>query len=105
MIGRYRVQPAADKDLDDQAAYLSTHASLETALRFYDAASSTFGKLADAPGIGERWPTTHPRLAGLRVCRIEGFEKHLAFYRPLDDGIEVVRVIHAARDLDNVLES
>jgi toxin ParE1/3/4 len=105
MIGRYSVLPAADRDLDDYAGYLSTHASLETALRFYDAASSTFGKLADTPGIGERWPTTHPRLAGLRVSRIEGFEKYLVFYRPVDDGIEVVRIIHAARDLGGVLDS
>jgi toxin ParE1/3/4 len=41
----------------------------------------------------------------LRVSGIEGFEKYLVFYRPVDDGIEVVRVIHAARDLGSVLES
>jgi len=39
MIGRYRVLPAADWDLDDQAVYLATEGSLETALRFYEAAS------------------------------------------------------------------
>ena len=39
MIGRYRVLPAADWDLDDQAAYLATEGSLESALRFYEAAS------------------------------------------------------------------
>jgi toxin ParE1/3/4 len=105
MIGRYSVLPAADKDLDDCAGYLSTHAGLGNALRFYDAARSTFGKLADTPGIGERWPTTHHLLAGLRVSRIEGFEKYLVFYHPVDDGIEIVRVIHAARDLGSVLES
>jgi plasmid stabilization system protein ParE len=55
MIGSYRVLPAADRDLDEQADYLATAASLETALRFYDAARSTFGKLADMPGMGEKW--------------------------------------------------
>jgi plasmid stabilization system protein ParE len=40
----YHVLPAADRDLDDQAAYLLAEASLDTALRFYDAASVTFGK-------------------------------------------------------------
>ena len=44
------------------------------------------------PGIGERWPSSNPRLTGLRVWRIEGFEKHLIFYRAADDGIEIVRV-------------
>jgi toxin ParE1/3/4 len=105
MTRLYHVLPAADRDLDEQAAYLADEASLETALRFYDAASVTFGKIASMPGIGERWPSTNPRLAGLRVWRIEGFEKHLIFYRVTDDGIEIIRVIHAARDIDHVLES
>ena len=35
----YRVLPAADADLDDQAAYLAREASIETAFRFYDAAA------------------------------------------------------------------
>lgn len=105
MTGQYRVLPAADRDLDDQAAYLGSHASLETALRFYDAAGSTFATLAGMPGIGERWPSANPRLEGLRVWRIKGFENHLIFYRPADGGIEIVRVLHTARDLDNALDS
>jgi toxin ParE1/3/4 len=91
--------------LDDQADYLAAKASLEIALRFYDDASFTFAKLADMPGIGEGWPSTNARLTGIRVCRIEHFDQYLIFYRPLDDGIEIIRIIHAARDIDAVLES
>jgi toxin ParE1/3/4 len=105
MTGHYRVLPAADRDLDDQAAYLATQASLDIALRFYDAANSTFAKISSMPGIGQRWPSANPRLAGLRVWRIEGFEKHLIFYRPAADGIEIIRVLHGARDLESVLGS
>ncbi len=105
MTARYRVLPAADRDLDDQAAYLAAHASLDTALRLYDAAGSTFSRLADRPGLGERWPSTNPRLADLRVWRIQHFDRHLIFYRPVDDGVEIVRILHAARDLESVLES
>jgi toxin ParE1/3/4 len=81
MTAHYRILPAADRDLDEQAAYLAQEASLETALRFYDAASTAFGKLVDMPGLGERRETANPRLEGLRVSRVEGFEKHLIFYR------------------------
>jgi toxin ParE1/3/4 len=105
MIGQYRVRPAADRDLDEQAGYLAARAGLETALRVYDAAGSTFGKIAAMPGIGERWPSANPRLEGLRVRRIDGFEKHLIFYQPRDDGIEIVRVLHGARDIDSLLEA
>ena len=57
------------------------------------------------PGLGEKWESTKPRLDGLRVSRIERFEKHLLFYRLADDGIEIVRVLHGARDIDRVFES
>jgi toxin ParE1/3/4 len=105
MTPRYSVSPAADQDLDDQAGYLAQAASLETALRFYDAAATTFAKIACNPGMGERRASARLRLADLRVGRVEGFEKHLIFYRPTDDGIEIVRVLHGARDLDRLLES
>lgn len=105
MTAAYRVRPVADRDLDDQADYLATHASLETALRFYDAARATFQELARSPGIGEPWPSRLPRLAGVRVARIQGFEKHLVFYRSADDGIEIIRVLHGARDVERALES
>jgi toxin ParE1/3/4 len=104
MTPSYRVLPAADTDLDDQAAYLAREASLDVALRFYDAAAATFEEIARMPGLGERRPTANPRLEGLRVRRIRGFEKHLIFYRPVADGIEIVRVLHGARDIDRLLE-
>ena len=70
MTAQYRILPAADRDLDERAAYLATQASLDTALRFYDAANSTFGNIARMPGIGERWPSANPRLAGLRIWHL-----------------------------------
>ena len=54
MTPRSHVLLAADRNLDDQAAYLAQEASLETALRFYDASGTTFGKLAGMPGLGGR---------------------------------------------------
>ena len=99
----YHVRPAAERDLDDLAAYLAQEAGLETALRFYDAVAATFEQIARSPGLGEIWKSTDRRLVGLRVRRTEGFSNHLVFYRPAPDGIEVVRVLHGARDADRVL--
>ena len=44
-----------------------------------------------------------PRLTGLRVFPVRGFPKHLIFYRPVADGIELVRVLHGARDVAAIL--
>jgi toxin ParE1/3/4 len=65
MTPQYHVLPSADRDLDAQAGYLMQEAGLETALRFYDAAATTFKRLARMPALGERHQSTNPRLAGL----------------------------------------
>jgi toxin ParE1/3/4 len=38
------------------------------------------------------------------MWRVRRFDKHLIFYRPVADGIEVIRVLHASRDLAAVLD-
>ena len=105
MTPRFRVLPAADRDMDDQAGYLAREAGLETALRFYDATAATFEKIARMPDIGELWLSAKLRQVELRIWRVEGFEKHLIFYRNAGDGIEIVRILHGARDMDSVLGS
>jgi toxin ParE1/3/4 len=40
----------------------------------------------------------------MRVWPVKGFENHLIFFRPIDGGIEVIRVLHAARDIESVFE-
>jgi plasmid stabilization system protein ParE len=41
-------------------------------------------------------------LAGLRMLRIPKFEKYLIFYRPVPEGTEIIRVLHAARDISSI---
>lgn len=53
--------------------------------------------------MGEAFQNRNPRLWGLRRVPITGFGNYLIFYRPIEGGIEVVRVIHGARDLPSVL--
>ena len=36
--------------------------------------------------------------------RIKGFENHLIFYRPSEDGVDIIRVLHGARDIEKVFE-
>jgi toxin ParE1/3/4 len=89
---------AALHDLDGQAAFIQKD-NPNAAIRFLAAADATFQRLASMPELGERQDFRRPSLAGLRVWQVQGFENYLVFYRPIDRGIEVVRVLHAARDI------
>jgi toxin ParE1/3/4 len=97
--GRYFLRPKADRDVDDQAEYLATHASPEVGHRFLMAAHETFALLANEPGMGWRSKLTHPQLSRMRVFRVSGFEKVLVLYLPYAEGIEILRVIHGSRNL------
>jgi toxin ParE1/3/4 len=55
-------------------------------------------------GMGRLDPVSNPRLEGLRKWSVKGFEKHLIFYLSFDDYIEIVRILHAARDIEVILE-
>jgi toxin ParE1/3/4 len=77
--------------------------STRAAMRFLAAAERAFVSLAAMPGKGGLWESDRPHLAGVRVWPIPRFKKYLIFYRPIANGIEVLHVIHSARDLDNLL--
>ena len=60
--------------------------------------------LATQPEMGWKRRLEHPALVSARVFRVTGFEKILIFYRPVQGGIEVLRVIHGARNIEMLLE-
>lgn len=97
------IRPAAGRDLDRAADYIAQHQDLDTALRFYQAAEETFRLIATQPEMGRRRDFGNPQLKGVRICLMKEFDRHLVFYRPLKGGIEVLRIIHGARDIENLL--
>ena len=97
---RVIVLPAADRDLDEQALYYLERGAPKTATRWYDQAAATFEFLTGHPEV--RLQTSREALRGIRSWPISGFDRHDVFYRPIEEGIEVVRVLHGARDLENL---
>lgn len=103
MNASYAVKPRADRDLDDYAGYLAEEASLDVALRFFDAAYTTFALLASQPNMGWRSKVKYPGLETLRVFRVKGFEQMLILYRALPEGVDILRVVHGSRNLRALL--
>lgn len=104
MSRRITRRPEAEADLTDQFVYYLTHAGAEVAERFLAAVEEAAKRLLEAPGVGAKRSFRHPSLQDLRMQPVRGFERHLVFYRERDDGIEIVRVLHGARDIPNVMD-
>ena len=104
MGDRIRRRLKAAQDAEDIADYIAKD-SLEVAVRFLENTESTLKELSDSPGVGSPFESDHPELANLRFRRVKGFPNHLIFYIEHPGEIEIVRILHGARDLDSELRS
>ena len=100
---RVVLRPKADTDIDHQFEYLAVEGGLATARRFLRALKQTCDMLQTSPELGSPRIFGDPRLAGLRMCPVRGFRRQLIFYIPSRDTIEIVRVLHGARDIEHLL--
>jgi toxin ParE1/3/4 len=66
--------------------------NLSAAERLIERFDEVFGHLAAGPEMGERVP----RVRGKHVRRFP-VGNYIVYYRPLDDGVEILHVWHGAR--------
>jgi toxin ParE1/3/4 len=102
---RVIVRPGASRDLDEQADYITTDSNIETALRFYQAADETFELISRHPRIGRAIQLLSPLFVNARLFPLKDFDRFIVFYRPLRNGIEILRLVHGSRDIERLLES
>ena len=95
--------PRARRDLEEQAEFFLENASLEVAQRFLLAAERTADQIAQNPQIGQKWESLGEATRGLRFWKVSGFPRLLVFYRVHEPTIEIVRVLHSARDLSSLI--
>lgn len=98
---RVFVRPAAQRDLAGQAGHIARD-SPAAALRLLEAARAAFDLLRSFPEAGRVRHFSNPRLSGVRSWPISGFDKHVIFYRASEGRLDVLRVIHSARDLTGI---
>jgi toxin ParE1/3/4 len=104
MKGKVIRRRSAQRDLVVIYRHYAREAGRRIADRFLTTAEAAFRRLADMPGLGKRYEHEHPALAELRVSVVSApFNVYLVFYRPIAGGVEIVRVLHGARDTSSIL--
>jgi toxin ParE1/3/4 len=92
------VRPRALADLAEIWAFIADD-SPDQADAFVDLVDSKFQALSRRPGLGRRRPELSSDIRSFAVGR------YVVFYLPLYRGIEVVRVLHGARDMESIFEN
>ena len=71
--------------------------------RFERAVRSEYARLKAFPHMGRAREFRGRELRGLRSCPLTGFPSWLVFYRVRGETVEIVRLLHGARDLPRAL--
>lgn len=96
------VLPRAQRDVEEISDYLFVNASWHVSERFVEQVHEAIELLRDQPTAGAI--ADLPECPNVRIWGIAGFPSHLIYYRPTTLAIEVLRVMHSARNRDRLFE-
>jgi toxin ParE1/3/4 len=91
----------AEQDVEEIVDYIS-HDSAQAAATFRVALQHVCEMLVDIPEAGSTRTFRNPEMKGVRMLPVRKFDKYLIFYRSTSEGLEIVRVVHGARDLPSL---
>jgi toxin ParE1/3/4 len=97
-MSQYRLTDEADNDLIEIWLHISQD-NLEAADKFLATLVEKFSLLVGQPKIGRARPELAPRMRSFPTG------SYVVFYRTLTDGIEIVRILHSRRDVENVFDN
>lgn len=89
-----RFTAPASRDVESIIDLIADNSSFNAAERFLNKINDKCRTLANFPSIGRRRDELAPLLRSFPV------EDYLIFYRPVEGGIEVLRVVSGYRDLE-----
>jgi toxin ParE1/3/4 len=93
----------ATQDLRDIAAHYATEVDADTARRFIDGVEQAFTSIARRPGVGSPRYAVELDWPGLRTHPVRRFP-YLVFYLEQADHLDVLRILHAHRDMPTSLQ-
>ena len=103
MARRLVQRRAAEADVAEQLTYLAAERPA-VAHRYAMALENAFARLREMPEVGVLRSFDARTLRAVRVWPLPGFRRFLIFYRVTPTVVEVIRVLHSARDIPRVLK-
>ena len=96
-MSKYKLTPKARRDLSSIYNYIADESSDSRADNYLRKLKGTLQTLADSPGMGTPRDYTPPGVLAFPK------DSYMIFYLKQAPDVEIVRVLHAARDLENLL--
>jgi toxin ParE1/3/4 len=95
------LMPRAREDIKQIAAYIGEH-NPQASMAFRQTLQHIYEVLLDLPEMGSFRNFRNPDMKGLRMLPVPKCKNYLLFYRPTPERLEIVRVLHGARDVSSL---
>ncbi|MBD2524135.1 MULTISPECIES: type II toxin-antitoxin system RelE/ParE family toxin [unclassified Nostoc] len=96
-MSRYVINILASRDINEIADYFA-ETSVEAGERFFSEFNRKCQQLVAFPNSGKSYAKIRPDLRGVTL------QGYIVFYRVLDDGIEILRVVSGRRNFPSLFE-
>ncbi|ERT07922.1 plasmid stabilization system family protein [Lyngbya aestuarii BL J] len=96
-MSRYVINILASRDINDIAEYFANN-NVAAGEEFFREFNRRCQQLVNFPNLGKSYAEIRPDLRGL------SFKGYIIFYRLLDDGVEILRVLSGRRNFPSFFQ-
>ena len=97
-MNRYIITLSASRDLNKITTYFASH-NIDKGEQLLATFNKKCKQLIKFPKMGRSYEEIRPNLRGLPL------NGYIVFYQITEDILEILRVVHGSRDLENLFES
>lgn len=101
MSREIRKKPQAERDIEECFVYIGEN-NLDTAVYFLVAVEDSIEQIGRNPFIGNIREFKNSRIKNLRMRTVKDYTDYQIFYTVEDETIEIIRVLHGARNLPDI---
>ncbi len=102
MEKQLRIRAKAFQDLDERCRYIAQF-NVRAATRFKANVYKTFQFLLDFPESGSLCEYERVPVEGLRFITVKKYKRFVVVFRPIPDGVEIVRIFYGSQDIEGIL--
>jgi toxin ParE1/3/4 len=94
-------RPQAEADIEECFVYIA-EGDFESGITFLQAVEESLNELSEFPLLGKTRNFASAELRMIRMWHVKGHENYLIFYTYSDNLIDLIRILHGARDAENL---
>ncbi len=98
-----RKKPQAERDIEECFVYIGED-NLDIAVHFLVAVEDSIDEIGRNRSIGSSREFKNLQRQNLRMLHVKKFHEYQLFYAIETETIEIIRVLHRARDLQNIFD-